>query len=194
MSVSESLVAMFGPWKPMQPDWRKLTLKVANGARASDIPVENAPDMPMFDWRQLQRWGIREDSLPEDSIIRFRELTLWQQYKWRIIGHDRRYCIADASDLRTAPDTAQPSARRAAAALVKTQRVLRESEERFRNMANTAPVMIVVTDANRQATFFNKTWLDFTGRTMEQELGQGWTAGVHPDDRDACLAATLGFV
>ena len=55
-------------------------------------------------------------------------------------------------------------------------------------MANTAPVMIAVSDADRQATFFNNGWVDFTGRTMEQELGQGWTAGVHPDDLDALLA------
>jgi PAS domain S-box-containing protein len=51
---------------------------------------------------------------------------------------------------------------------------LRESEERFRNVADTAPVMIWVTDPDKQFTFFNKTWLNFTGRTMEQELGSGW--------------------
>jgi hypothetical protein len=59
---------------------------------------------------------------------------------------------------------------------------LRESEARFRNMADTAPVMIWVTRPDKLFTFVNKTWLDFTGRTMEQELGTGWTAGVHPDD------------
>ena len=63
---------------------------------------------------------------------------------------------------------------------------LRESEERFRNMADTAPVMIWVTGPDRLFTFVNKTWLDFTGRTMEQELGNGWAAGVHPDDVQRC--------
>jgi signal transduction histidine kinase/DNA-binding response OmpR family regulator len=62
-----------------------MTVKVVSGTRASNIPVENAPNVPMFDWRQLQRWGVPEDRLPEDSVIRFRELSLWQQFKWRIL-------------------------------------------------------------------------------------------------------------
>jgi hypothetical protein len=63
---------------------------------------------------------------------------------------------------------------------------LRESEERFRNMADTAPVMIWVTGPDKLFTFFNKTWLDFTGRAMEQELGNGWASGVHPEDLHRC--------
>jgi two-component system, cell cycle sensor histidine kinase and response regulator CckA len=69
----------------------------------------------------------------------------------------------------------------------RTELALRESEERFRVMADTAPVLIVAADANQRATFFNKAWLDFTGRTMAQELGTGWTTGVHSDDVEGCL-------
>jgi len=69
----------------------------------------------------------------------------------------------------------------------RTEQALRESEERFRTMADTAPVMIVTADANKFATFFNRVWLDFTGRAMEQELGAGWLANVHPDDLDFCV-------
>lgn len=65
---------------------------------------------------------------------------------------------------------------------------LRESEERFRNMADTAPVMIWVSGLDKLCTFFNKTWLEFTGRAFEQEIGEGWAEGVHSDDLDRCVA------
>ncbi len=63
---------------------------------------------------------------------------------------------------------------------------IRESEERFRSMADSAPVLMWVSDVDKACTFFNKPWLEFTGRTMDQELGNGWTESVHPDDMDQC--------
>jgi len=64
---------------------------------------------------------------------------------------------------------------------------LRESEARFRTMADTAPVLIWMSDAQKLCTFLNKGWLDFTGRTLDQELGNGWVESVHPDDRERCF-------
>ena len=64
---------------------------------------------------------------------------------------------------------------------------LRESEARFRNLADTAPVMIWVVGPDKGATFFNKCCLDFTGRALEEKLGDGWIAGLHPEDRNQFL-------
>ena len=64
----------------------ELVTRILKGTRAQDIPFEPAPSAPVFDWRQLRRWGISEDGLPPDSVVRFRELTFWGQYRWRIIG------------------------------------------------------------------------------------------------------------
>ena len=65
---------------------------------------------------------------------------------------------------------------------------LRESEERFRNMADSTPVLICASGPDKLATFFNQGWLTFTGRSMEQELGYGWTEALHPQDLDRTLA------
>jgi PAS domain S-box-containing protein len=64
---------------------------------------------------------------------------------------------------------------------------LRASEQRFRTMADSAPVMIWMSNVEKKCIWFNMPWLDFTGRTMEQELGFGWADGVHHDDLDRCL-------
>jgi PAS domain S-box-containing protein len=62
------------------------------------------------------------------------------------------------------------------------ERSLTESEQRFQNAADAAPVLMWMAGPDKRAIFFNKAWLNFTGRTMEQELGDGWTDGVHEDD------------
>jgi diguanylate cyclase (GGDEF)-like protein/PAS domain S-box-containing protein len=68
-----------------------------------------------------------------------------------------------------------------------TQEALRASEERFRIMANSAPVLIWIAGLDKACHWFNNVWLDFTGRTLEQEIGNGWAEGVHPDDFERCL-------
>ena len=70
----------------------------------------------------------------------------------------------------------------------KAEAALNESEERFRSVADAAPVMICASGPDKLATYFNQAWLAFTGRRLSEELGHGWTAGVHPDDLEQTLA------
>lgn len=65
---------------------------------------------------------------------------------------------------------------------------LREGEARFRMMADTAPVMIWTSNLQRECDYFNKPHLDFTGHTLDHEIGDGWASGVYPDDRPVISA------
>ena len=64
---------------------------------------------------------------------------------------------------------------------------MRESEQRFRLVADAAPTLIWLSDTDKSFYWFNQPWLAFTGRSMAQEVGNGWTEGIHPDDIDGCL-------
>src|SRR5262245_58276538 len=63
-----------------------MALRILNGERAQDIPVEPINLVPMFDWRQLQRWAVNTSLLPPHSEIRFREPSAWDRYRWPIVG------------------------------------------------------------------------------------------------------------
>jgi PAS domain S-box-containing protein len=59
-------------------------------------------------------------------------------------------------------------------------------------LVEQAPILIWRSDTTAACDYFNDRWLEYTGRTMEQEAGNGWAEGVHPDDFDGCLAIYLG--
>jgi PAS domain S-box-containing protein len=106
------------------------------------------------------------------------EVALWREAaparKVRVSAlavEDGRICrvvVIDVSEIREA------------------EAALRESEERFRNLADHAPVLIWISGPDKLCTHFNRGWLEFTGRTMEQESGNGWADGVHADDLARC--------
>lgn len=64
---------------------------------------------------------------------------------------------------------------------------LKESELQYRNLANSGQALIWTATPDKKCNYFNQVWLDFTGRTLEQELGDGWAEGVHPDDLERCV-------
>lgn len=288
----------------------ELALQLMTGAKTQDIAPQTVAGRTVFDWRELQRWQLGKQNLPPSAVVRFRELTFWERYKWYALGAIAALLVQAAliawllftwirrrqaeiakerslSDLRhseerfakafranpqpmwliTVPqglyievnesflamsgytrgevightsvelrvwetpadrsafleelnksgsifnyqmkfrckdgsfrtlllatenvDLSGKSCLLVASSdlteFMQTQHALRESEARFRNMADTAPVMIWISDQSKRCTYFNKQWLDFTGRDIEQELGDGWLLGVYPDDSEQCL-------
>jgi PAS domain S-box-containing protein len=163
----------------------RMALRLLNGDKPRDIPRATGVTRYMFDWKAMQRWKIHEGSLPPGSVTINKPPSFWEVY--------RRYVIAGvvallAQSLAIFALLWQRARRRNAEAELATAfDAVQESERRFRLVANTAPVMIWMAGPDKLCHYFNQPWLDFTGRSLEQERGNGWTDGVHPDDLGACL-------
>jgi PAS domain S-box-containing protein len=71
------------------------------------------------------------------------------------------------------------------------ERELLEKEFQYRNLANSGLALIWTSGTDKLCNYFNEPWLKFTGRTLQQEMGNGWTEGVHPDDIDKCFKTYL---
>lgn len=156
-----------------------VAVRILGGEKPNEIrttPVQFAS--PVFDWRETQRWGISSSSLPQGATIRFRPLSFWDQYKFYAIG---AIAVITLQLLMIGGLIAQSSRRR------RVEAQLRESESRFRTMADAAPVMIWTSGLDKASTWCNQRLLDFVGHAGEQSTDFRWRQNIHPNDFDNAI-------
>ena len=185
-------------WAATARDAAKSALRILKGEKPQDIPIVRSDNVYMFDWRALRRWGLKETDLPPGSTVLNRQPSLWESFGWYVIGG---MTLILAETLLISGLLWQRTRRKAAETKLiiankqletdiadrkLAEAILRESEERFRLVANTAPVMIWMSGQDKLYTYFNQCWLEYTGRSLMAEIGTGWTEGVHPEDLEMC--------
>lgn len=143
----------------------------------------NSMELLTTAYQQMRQDGkveVEGQGIRQDGSSFYKQLVMIAAYneQQHFIGH---YCF-----MKDITEKARMEAERKAA-----EQALQESEVRFRTMADNAPVFIWVADIDGLCTFFNQSWLNFTGRTLDQEIGNGWTEGIHPDDLACCMDTYL---
>ncbi|HTF66197.1 MAG TPA: PAS domain-containing sensor histidine kinase, partial [Edaphobacter sp.] len=154
----------------------ELAARVLSGEKPESIPVaEDSISRLQVDWRKLRRWKIPESALPPGTVILYRQQTVWQTHKTTIIVAVVVIVILGLLifallRLRTRK--------------LKSDVSLRESEKRFRVMADTTPYLVWMCDRDGKVAYVNERRIDFTGGDSKAGLGDTWTAFIHPDDLD----------
>jgi len=155
-----------------------MALRMLKGEEPRDVPRVKRVNAYMFDWQALKRWGLKENELPPGNIVINRQGTIWDLYKWYFVGGVGLVLVQTLMIFGLLWQRSE---------LRKSEKAVRESEERFRLVSNTAPVMIWMSGPDKLCNYVNKTWLDFTGRPLEAELGDHWAGGIYPDDSNRSL-------
>jgi PAS domain S-box-containing protein len=160
----------------------ELAARVLAGEKPENIPVVHTSGArAKVDWRQLRKWNVPESALPLGTIVLYRQPTVWELHKKLILVGI--FLIVFQAMLIAS--LLWQRARKG-----KSEASLRESENRFRVMADTAPSLIWMCDRNGKITYQSERKVVFTGGTPESELGEGWTVHIHPDDLKSVLDAT----
>ena len=164
-----------------ETDAGELAARILSGEAPENIPVVHGPPaLVHVDWRQLRRWNIPESALPPGAIISYRQPTTWERYG-KYIGAVLLLVLVQAALII---GLLWQRARNRKADLR-----LRESEKRFRLMADTTPALIWMCDREGTVTYLNDRRIDFTGRDLATGFGDAWSAFIHPDDVESVQAA-----
>jgi PAS domain S-box-containing protein len=156
----------------------EMAIRILKRVRPKQVPVEQLSNSYLFACNALQRWVVKHNRLPPASLVLNSEPSLWERgQKYFVSG----IVVVILQSLLICGLFWQRARKR------RVEAMLRESEQRFRLVANNAPVLIWMSGEDRLCTYFNEAWLEFTGRPFEAELGNGWVEGVHPDDLQDCL-------
>ena len=146
---------------------------------------EDLPTDAVIDRRSIERIGTRSGAVVPLTV------------RGSIVGG---LAVATLHSERPWPDELMPRLRlladvfASALARQRAEQAVRESEERFRRMADSAPVMVWLSGSDGRRTYVNQRWLDFTGRPLDHELAESWVANVHPEDRpDLAKALAAGL-
>lgn len=157
-----------------ETDAGKLAARLLSGDFPDNIPVvAGPPALVHVDWSQLRRWDIPESALPAGALISYRQPTTWERYS-KYVGAGFLLILIQAVLII---GLLWQRARNRKADLR-----LRESERRFRLMADTTPALIWMCDIKGAITYLNGRRIDFTGLSSATEFGDTWSASIHPDD------------
>jgi PAS domain S-box-containing protein len=158
----------------------QMVARVLTGEKPENIPmVHGKITGARVDWRQLLRWNIAESALPANTLVLYRQPTVWQRY-WRYMFAGIVAIVAQS--LLIIGLLWQRARKR------KAEAVLRESEKRFRVMADTTPSLVWMCNPDGNVTYLNDRRVNFTGRDPDAGFADTWTAYIHPDDVRNVLA------
>ena len=151
-----------------------IAARILSGERPDDIPVVRNTDLRVtVDWRALQRWHVPDSDLPPGTLVLYREPTLWER--------GRKYFLAGIA-MMVVQSLLIFGLLWQRARTRKAEAVLRESEKRFRVMADTTPSLIWMCDDQGRVTYLNEQWLALTGSDPNTAYGDMWRDYAHPDD------------